>query len=471
MAKMRWFPARSCANEGMVMPEVERPLSARELEILKLVATGVTNAEIAHKLSISANTVKVHLRNIFAKLEVESRTEAATLAIRNGWVQMSETAPPIQEAPALPGSDDRLPTRELERVQPVLARWQRVFVLAVAILLAVVLFLPRGRTLVSSQSDPFSDQRASPDASTARSLAPRWSSEAQMPTPRGRLAVVACSGRIYAIGGDGRAGVTGVVEEYDPGENIWRRRSSKPLPLANIGAAVIGERIYVPGGYTADRAASGVLEFYDVAADSWGQLAPLPEALFGYAVASYQNKLYVFGGSNGSGYVSSVYVYDADRDAWSRGASCKSPRGFASATEAGGKIYLVGGYNGAELDLCEIYDPAREADGGNPWQSAAPMSLGRGGLATVQVGGYIYALGGGWGSYLYYNERYDVLNNLWTPVETPVLGQWRTLGAAVLGEGTEASIYAIGGWNGDYLGSTERYRPYFYTNLPSVPLR
>jgi DNA-binding CsgD family transcriptional regulator len=446
----------------------ECPLSARELEILRLLATGVTNAEIAHKLSISANTVKVHLRNIFAKLEVESRTEAATLAIKSGWIQMGEAATVIEGAPALPVASGLLV--EPKPVLPELARWQRVFVLSAAIFLAVVLFFPRVRTLVSSQSDPFSDRTLSSASSTARSLSPRWSSEAQMPTPRGRLAVVAYGGRIYAIGGDSRAGVTGVVEEYDPIENIWRRRSSKPLPVANIGAAAIEGSIYVPGGYTAERTSAAMLEVYDIVADSWRQLASMPEALFGCAIAGYQGKLYVFGGSNGATYVSSVYIYDVERDAWSRGTPLKAPRGFASATEVGGKIYLVGGYNGAtELALCEIYDPAQENGADNPWMLAASMLLGRGGLATAQVGGYLYAIGGGWGSYLYYNERYDILNDLWTPVETPVLGQWRTLGAAVLGEGTEAAIYAIGGWNGDYMGNAERYRPFFYINLPSIP--
>jgi LuxR family maltose regulon positive regulatory protein len=59
---------------------VPEPLSDRELEILGLVAAGLTNREIADKLFISAETVKKHAGNIFAKLGVSNRTEAAARA-------------------------------------------------------------------------------------------------------------------------------------------------------------------------------------------------------------------------------------------------------------------------------------------------------------------------------------------------------------------------------------------------------
>ncbi len=57
-------------------------LSERDLEVLRLIADGLSNAEIAHQLYLSIGTVKVHTRNIYDKLGVNSRIQAATSAQR-----------------------------------------------------------------------------------------------------------------------------------------------------------------------------------------------------------------------------------------------------------------------------------------------------------------------------------------------------------------------------------------------------
>ncbi|MGC9398785.1 MAG: response regulator [Anaerolineae bacterium] len=62
------------------------PLTEREIEVLRLAAHGMTNREIGQKLHISHRTVQGHLANVYGKLQVNSRTEAVTEALKRGWI-------------------------------------------------------------------------------------------------------------------------------------------------------------------------------------------------------------------------------------------------------------------------------------------------------------------------------------------------------------------------------------------------
>jgi two-component system, NarL family, response regulator LiaR len=68
-------------------PNVFRQLSDRELEVLKLIADGMSNAEIAGRLYVSEKTVKSHVSNILGKLHLVDRTQAAVYAWRQGVVR------------------------------------------------------------------------------------------------------------------------------------------------------------------------------------------------------------------------------------------------------------------------------------------------------------------------------------------------------------------------------------------------
>lgn len=61
------------------------PLSEREIDVLRLLAQGLTNKDIAQTLLLSVRTVEAHLRNVYGKLGVHSRTEAALWAVRHGY--------------------------------------------------------------------------------------------------------------------------------------------------------------------------------------------------------------------------------------------------------------------------------------------------------------------------------------------------------------------------------------------------
>ena len=72
--------------QEIALHATDDPLSDREIAVLGLVAQGKANKEIAWLLSLSEDTIKAHLKNIFAKLDVGDRTSAVTVALRRGII-------------------------------------------------------------------------------------------------------------------------------------------------------------------------------------------------------------------------------------------------------------------------------------------------------------------------------------------------------------------------------------------------
>lgn len=67
------------------LPPTKEPLTEREMDVLKLIAQGMTNQEIADQLVISEGTARTHVSNILAKLHLANRTQAALYALREGY--------------------------------------------------------------------------------------------------------------------------------------------------------------------------------------------------------------------------------------------------------------------------------------------------------------------------------------------------------------------------------------------------
>ncbi len=463
-------------------------LSDREIEVLRLVADGKTNQQIARELVISPNTVKVHLRNIFEKMGVQSRTEATMEAVRRGWVGIHgvpvapspeeagggqplardvlatevvvETAAQVETASAPPGR----PAEPAPYRSPI-GTWQRIYMFLVAALILLALLAPawwRSRSQASTLT-PLSDAGLAPVSPAPRPQVSRWIAGAPLPEARSRVALATDGTRLYVIGGETSAGVTGQVSIYDPHSNGWQSAAAKPTAVANAAAAWLSDRIYVPGGTTRNGTPTNAVEAYDPRADRWEAVAPLPSPLAAYALASLNGRLYLFGGWNGARSLSDTWIYDPMTASWSSGTSMPEPRAFLAASSLEGVIYVVGGYDGQrELSTVTVYDPAGEGTDAGPWSARAALTQSRGGLGLVSLGPRLYAVGGGWTEPMAYNEQYDTRTGAWSRIETPVVGQWRNLGLAALGN----RLYAVGGWGGSQLSTNEEYLALLQQLLP-----
>ena len=434
------------------------PLSERELELLKLVSTGATNQQIAKALVISVNTVKVHLRNIFEKMGVESRTEATLVAIREGWIVVDSAVEAAEPTPAAVVAPERR-----------ISRGQRIFlVVATVIVLGLMLWLPESAQLLEEQSQSlFTERPATTSLLASDERTARWSKLADMQTPRGRLAAAYHDGAIYAVAGDTDVGVSASLERYGISAKTWSSLPDKPTAVGNVSAVVAGGRIWVPGGFLSDERVTSLVETYDLETGAWETAPALPEPACAYALAAVDDDVYLFGGANNQGYLMDVgYRFDAQAGEWRTLTPMSSPRAFASAAVLDGLIYVVGGYDGQrELDTCAVYDPAEEAAGHMPWKSCAPLTVGRGGLGLASAGSTLYAVGGGWQNFLAYNEQYDPETDDWTQFGTPVSGEWRNL--ALVSD--DKMLYALGGWDGQYMSTLWMYQTLVTIFLPIAP--
>lgn len=446
------------------------PLSEREIEVLKLVADGKTNQQIARELVISPNTVKVHLRNIFEKLGVQSRTEATMEAVRRGWVTVGGAPAGVagEAADRVIEAADRViePAEEPPPAPAPLATWQRVYMVVVALLIAIALLAPdwlqaRGR---AGAATPFSDVGWPPGSTVTRNeAARRWIARAAMPVARSRMAVAADDAHLYVIGGETAAGVTDQVIVYERTADRWRMAAAKPTAVANSAAVLLAGRIYVAGGTLADGRVTDVLEAYDLKTDAWETRAPLPFPLTAYAAAALDGRLYLFGGWDGVRFRSDTLIYDPAADRWTAGSAMPAPRAFHAAGALEGVIYVAGGFDGQrELASVFAYSPTAEGTAAGPWSPRAALAQPRGGLGLATLGARLYAIGGGWTEGIAFNEQYDARADAWSRIETPITGQWRNLGVAALGN----KIYALGGWSGGYLDRTEEYQALLQQLLP-----
>ncbi len=439
------------------------PLSERELEVAQELVTGASNGEIARTLIISPHTVKVHVRNIFEKLEVNSRTEATMVLLQKGWVTVPGVSPISDEAliPDAPFLND-------VAIRPF--AWQRVYMLGAVILILLALWAP---TLSSRSAEPvdlLSDSSLGVIGAPVVTTLPRWEARTPLTSARSRLAGAVLGETLYALGGEGQDGETlDLVTAYDLRVNQWADAPALPEPVANLAAAALDGHIYVAGGSRTD--ATGTTTIYDSfwryapGDEEWTRLTVLPQPVAGAALVADQEALYLLGGWDGEQMRSDIWRFAPEGTAstegnWELIDRMDVPRAFFGAAMLGQDIYVVGGYDGQhDLDTASVYSLATKR-----WRELPPLSVPRSGHALVYDGLAIFALGGGWHTPVSTHERYDPATGLWSNFASPVEDEWRHLAAVAQGE----RVHLLGGWSDDYLDTHLQYQSSFRTLLPVI---
>jgi len=496
----------------MVNDEVVSQLSERELEVLGKIAAGASNKQIAQELVLSIHTVKVHVRNIHSKLGVQSRTEAAMLAVQSGLiilpgltmlpatitaVEVSESnvvmpleADPEPEVMAIPDetavesqsesislpdsfinpepslSDISIPVKSYLMTTTSLAWWQPLYMAAailVALMVAFLPILPTKKTTIVRPTitipGPIS-KSVTPTPTPAPPVPKNWAYHVPLNVAKANFALVSFKDDIFAIGGsEGENIATRRLDSYNIVIKKWTERTNTLTATASVMAVILENKIYLPGGCIDDGQALTILQIYDPNSDSWSSGHPLPAPRCAYGLVSLADKLYLFGGWDGKKFTDTVLVYAAKTKQW-RTLAKPMPMavGNLGAAVLNEHIYIAGGSNGQnQFNQLYLFNPETES-----WTEKAPMLLPRDGLGLAAVANHLFVIGGNNLDTTIMGEEYDPQADKWVEFETPINSGWRNMGMAVL----DTQIFAMGGLNDegaklDIVVSYEAIHKYF----------
>ncbi len=436
----------------------ELELSEREIDIIRLVATGASNKEIAKELFISPNTVKVHLRNIFGKLNVVSRTEATMVAISKGWV----------ESPKTDNSPYSTPTdfeNSLNSLGEIPVKKNPFFQIGLPILSIVIIFALGLYAFTSINNQRIASQ-ITPTLPNTLLTNQRWNSLASLPESLNDMAVIRYEQSLYLIGGSTLSGTSNAVYIYEVNSDTWKKGSQKPTAVSQVQAASLGERIYVPGGKNANSNILAAVEVYDPREDRWDQHSDLPSPLSRYALIAFEGRLYLFGGWNGKEFVSDILSYDPEMDVWTKFSQLPQPLADSAVVVVSGVIHIVGGINAQSAqDKHYLFFPQRLLEGKTAWEDANPLPHARYGMGISVLADMVYIAGGSDDqSSILPVIQYLPLSDEWVEIDQPLsaIGLY----PAVLPY--ETRLYVMGGEVGNELQDNNQVYQAVYTILVPV---
>ena len=269
--------------------------------------------------------------------------------------------------------------------------------------------------LVSSCSG--SPDRPGPTPTDPAPVAPgKWGSRAPLLSPVSELAFAESNGKLYLLGGypANRQTVT-LVQVYDIASDSWEPGPPLPRPNNHGMAASVGGKIYLIGGQTTadDPSFVDTVHELDPASGAWVEKARMPTARSAGVAIVHEGKIYVAGGRPPRG--NYFAVYDPAADSWEVLPNLPSQRNHITGAAINGRIHVVGGRLGPGLSPLmtvahEVFDPRTRT-----WTTAAAMLRARSGMNGIMARGCFHVWGGeGPGGMFPDHDYYDPRTDQWS---------------------------------------------------------
>ena len=148
-----------------------------------------------------------------------------------------------------------------------------------------------------------------------------WHDVPSLSVPRGGICAVADQNSLYVIGGYAEEAISDVVEVFDPGRNSWSRIASTPCKRMFTCGAAVKSRLFIFGGFGRETSDSKLMEVYDPATNTWSSITWMSAPKYIYNCVSFKGKIFVLGMKQGISQISTIKVYDVDKNEW---GSCSS---------------------------------------------------------------------------------------------------------------------------------------------------
>ncbi len=275
------------------------------------------------------------------------------------------------------------------------------------------------------------------DRAPARQAEDSWAALAPSPLERTEVGAARVGDRIYVVGGFiSTGGTTGQMVRYDISADRWTEVAPLPIEVNHPGMTALDGHIYLLGGFLGGGEQSRRLYRYDPGRDRWKRLIDAPTARGALALAGIGHRLYAAGGASATDdTLQRLEIYNLRRDRWTVGAKMPTGRNHVGAAIFKGGLVVTGGRPGpvnGGMTTVERYDPVRDR-----WSALPDLSTARSGHATVTVGGRlggrIVVFGGeelGGGTTIEQVELFDPRNGGWTALPDMVTPRHGVGGAA-----------------------------------------